>query len=558
MLLVGLYFQSVILSMIHEDMDRRTLLSVAGLESGILSFVQLSEKMASQTLAMAEAFLPSHGDEGNQLLAQLLPLAPWMESLEILDRNGRVIYQAPENLGTQGFEYSRQEYVRALGEADSRTIYWSPSYVSPRTQKTTATMALRGSRFDLIIALDLDKMGGETSHLASQFVSGMTYAILDSKGVYLAASDSEKVRVRETSPWFPSLKAALEKGDNWLELQEKGTRHRVHALAVHHTGWTVVVSDNLDRTYETSRSVTLVLGSLLGSWLLFSFGLTWWLLSTWNRTIGSLTAHAQAIAGGRYTTMDHGIPWKDFHILTESMNEMVTAIQQRDGQLNAKNAELERFTYTVSHDLKSPLITISGFQGLVVQDLDNQNIPRAKADLEKIRNAADKMTHLLTDLLELSRIGRMINPSTSFNMAEVVKETQELLEVPLQTAEVWGVDSWPEVKADRTRLREVWQNLAENALKYRKPQQNLRLEWGWETRGPETVFYLRDNGMGIPPAYRDRVFGLFEKLDARSAGTGIGLALVKRIIEFHGGRIWVEDGPEGGSTFCFTLGNPGA
>jgi signal transduction histidine kinase len=244
---------------------------------------------------------------------------------------------------------------------------------------------------------------------------------------------------------------------------------------------------------------------------------------------------------------------------TEVLAGEVTERKSREVELEGKNAELERFTYTVSHDLKSPLITIKGFAGALLKDVTAGRHDRLEGDLHRIMNAADKMGFLLNDLLELSRIGRMSNAPTTAPMAEIIKEALAGLEgiISSRSIEVRVHPDLPTVTVDRQRIVEVVQNLVENAVKYLGDQAEPVVEIGARSDGEETVFFVHDNGIGIDPQYQETVFGLFNKLDAQTDGTGIGLALVRRIIDFHGGRVWVESAGLGkGSTFCFTLGKP--
>lgn len=231
--------------------------------------------------------------------------------------------------------------------------------------------------------------------------------------------------------------------------------------------------------------------------------------------------------------------------------------------LEAKNAELERFTYTVSHDLKAPLITIRGFLGFVEQDAHAGNWERLAEDMARIVEATDKMRRLLDELLELSRIGRLLNPPEVVPFASIVREAVKMVEGRSEAGGV-RVDMQPDlpvVQGDRVRLIEVVQNLLDNACKFMGDQPEPRITIGWRgtDRSGQLIFFVRDNGIGIEPQYHEKVFGLFDKLDPKSEGTGIGLALVKRIIEVHGGRLWVESTGSGtGSVFCFTLPKPSA
>jgi len=225
-------------------------------------------------------------------------------------------------------------------------------------------------------------------------------------------------------------------------------------------------------------------------------------------------------------------------------------------ELESKNAELERFTYTVSHDLKSPLFTIRGFLGYLEGDALAGNRERLRVDMQRITEATDKMQRLLNELLELSRIGRLTNEPVDLSFNELAEEALQLVQgrIAERGITVQVKPDMPLVRGDRPRLVEVLQNLIDNAAKFMGEQASPCIQIGHISaeRG-RPVFYVGDNGMGIAPEHHERVFGLFNKLDPRSDGTGIGLALVKRIVEVHGGRIWVESEEGKGSTFFFTL-----
>jgi signal transduction histidine kinase len=247
--------------------------------------------------------------------------------------------------------------------------------------------------------------------------------------------------------------------------------------------------------------------------------------------------------------------------LARALNRMAGDLRTREEELRAeradlaaKNAELERFTYTVSHDLKSPLVTIRGFAGLAGTDLAAKTYDRVRQDLGRIVAASDRMQRLLEDLLELSRVGRVVHPFEDVALAALAREAVELVKGLLEHVAVDIAPDLPAVRGDRQRLLEVYQNLVENAAKFTGGQPAPRIEIGVRRDGAEPVLYVRDNGCGIEKRYLERVFDLFVKLDPAVEGTGVGLALVRRIVEAHGGRAWAEsDGPGHGATFCFTL-----
>jgi signal transduction histidine kinase len=246
-----------------------------------------------------------------------------------------------------------------------------------------------------------------------------------------------------------------------------------------------------------------------------------------------------------------GVPWGILVIFRD-----VTGRQHQEDELKRKNDELERFTYTVSHDLRSPLITIKGFAGALLNDVTAGRTDRLQGDLKRIVLAADKMSDLLNGLLELSRVGRIVKPPMQVSMGRLAQEVLELLagSIAQRQARVTVQPDLPVVHGDPQRLQEVLQNLVENALKFSIPGHPPEVEIGFLTEGDQTRFFVRDHGRGIEPRFHESIFGLFNKLDPRTEGAGIGLALVRRIVEFHGGVIWVASaGPDRGATFYFTL-----
>jgi len=282
-----------------------------------------------------------------------------------------------------------------------------------------------------------------------------------------------------------------------------------------------------------------------------------------TRPLAGLTEGAREIAQGRFGRRLDVRTGDELQTVAEAFNEMAERLDatraERErliDELERRNAELERFTYTVSHDLRSPLVTVRGFVDLLEKDVAAADPGRTAADLDRIRRATVTMEELLRELLELSRIGRVMNPPERVSLDQLARQAVALLHARLRAANV-RVDvrpGLPSVHGDRTRLLEVLQNLIENAIKFRSGQGEPVVEVGSRPGPDGPVIYVRDNGVGIDPRYHDRVFALFERLDPRVEGTGVGLALVKRIVEVHRGRVWVEsEGAGRGSTFCFTL-----
>ena len=229
-------------------------------------------------------------------------------------------------------------------------------------------------------------------------------------------------------------------------------------------------------------------------------------------------------------------------------------------RLEAINAEIERFIYLAFHDLRAPLVTIKGFTGALKQALDAGRSEQVRRDLQRIETAANTMDKILRNLLEFARIGRVSRPPQKVDLRQLVEEVLHSLDEVIRERNIVVriAPEFPPVFGDRVRLRELFEHLIANAAKYTVEQEQPVIEIGARLQEAPPVIFVRDNGLGIEPRYHKRIFELFEKLDPNMEGSGIGLALAKRIVEVHGGQIWVESEGKGqGATFCFTLPGTG-
>ncbi len=231
--------------------------------------------------------------------------------------------------------------------------------------------------------------------------------------------------------------------------------------------------------------------------------------------------------------------------------------EQFISKLEQTNTELEQFTYTVSHDLKSPLVTIRGFIGYVQKGLIENNREQIESDLKRIDTAAEKMQILLENLHALSRVGKGVGSFEDLDLHDVAQEALELTTGFLERGSHVRIhisSALPTVQGDRIRLVELFQNLLENAFKFLGQQVNPCIEVDARQDDEAQVILVRDNGIGIKPAYHTKVFEIFERLQTTIPGTGVGLALAKRIVMLHHGRIWIEsDGYGKGTTVCMII-----
>ncbi len=242
----------------------------------------------------------------------------------------------------------------------------------------------------------------------------------------------------------------------------------------------------------------------------------------------------------------------------QSQLSITEALTRSEMELKERNEEMSRFTYTVSHDLKSPLVTIQTFLGYLEKDLSKKDTNAVARDLELIQSAGTKMGRLLEELLNLSRVGRKVNPPEHISLQTIVKDAMVMVAGRLtdRNASVFVTDTPVLLFCDKVRMIQVYQNLIDNSIKFMGNQIHPQVEIGVDQADTGPVLFVKDNGAGVDPRHISKMFGLFGKLDPATEGTGVGLALVQRIIEIHGGHIWAESGGlDTGTHIKFTLPN---
>ena len=225
-------------------------------------------------------------------------------------------------------------------------------------------------------------------------------------------------------------------------------------------------------------------------------------------------------------------------------------------RLQVKVSELETLSYGIAHDLRSPLVSIEGFSRLLREDIQNQKVENAQEDIRILESSVRKMQDFLNHTLAYSHAGHLIKRTNNVSFGGIVKEVITELNEEIHTigATVSMARTFPRVRVDRGMIIQVMANLLQNSIKYRKKDVPLQIEIGYRLFRGETIFIVRDNGLGIDAGEEEKVFTLFYRGTAEGEGSGIGLAVVKKIIEAHGGRIWVQQGQPGrGTTMCFTL-----
>ena len=237
----------------------------------------------------------------------------------------------------------------------------------------------------------------------------------------------------------------------------------------------------------------------------------------------------------------------------ENMKELAG---KRTVQLEAVNKELEAFAYSVSHDLRAPLRAVGGFSRILLEDYTDKLDDEGKRLLNVVRDNTIRMEQLIDDILKFSRTGRMEMALAEIDMERLAREVFAELQPSVDSSKLQvEIERLPAARGDSAMMRQVFVNLLSNALKFSRNKEPARIKVGGSIEGDEAVYYVKDNGAGFDMRSADKLFGVFQRLHTVTEfeGTGIGLAIVKRIITRHGGRVWAEGKVDEGATIYFAL-----
>jgi light-regulated signal transduction histidine kinase (bacteriophytochrome) len=240
----------------------------------------------------------------------------------------------------------------------------------------------------------------------------------------------------------------------------------------------------------------------------------------------------------------------------------VNEVTERTRQLEAANDELGAFSYSVSHDLRAPLRAVNGYTSILLEEFSSGLSEEGLGFLKRIKENGDHMGHLIDDLLAFSRLGRQALRVQRVHTRDVVDRALAQLAPAIDGRQVdLAIGDLPDCDSDPALLEQVYVNLLSNAFKYSRKRENARIEVGaTQNDGDGTVFFVKDNGVGFDMEYADKLFRVFQRLHRNQdfEGTGVGLAIVQRVVNRHGGRVWAEGKVHQGAAFYFTLSSGGA
>ncbi|HZE94952.1 MAG TPA: ATP-binding protein [Gemmatimonadales bacterium] len=356
-----------------------------------------------------------------------------------------------------------------------------------------------------------------------------------------------------------------------IRYERGGEMKRAAAAPVPGTPWMVVAEMPSRLVIAPARTYLVTMAPIAALIVIVGALVAWWGSRRLTTPLADVTRAAEAIASG---DLEQHVPeGRDDELgrLARSFNTMAghvarshhrleAQVAQRTEALEGTNAELESFSYSVSHDLRAPLRAIHGFARILLEDHNAKLDPEAQRLLGVIDQNTRRMGQLIDDLLAFSRLGRQGITAGRVDMKELARTVADEVRSVEAEAERKGsleirIDPLPVARGDRALVRQVISNLLQNAVKFSRGRDNARVEVGSRADGGQTVYFVKDNGAGFDPRYSDKLFGVFQRLHSAEQfeGTGVGLAIVKRIVQRHGGRVWAEGQVDQGATFYFTL-----
>ncbi|MGC2329392.1 MAG: PAS domain S-box protein, partial [Candidatus Sulfotelmatobacter sp.] len=478
---------------------------------------------------------------------------------ELLGRNHRILNSAhhPKEFFQQMYHTIANGQVwrgEICNRAKDGSLYWVDTTIVPLaaedgkprqyiairadvTQRKQAEVALVQKAEEL--ALKSAELAGSREALESQTL--MLQSVLDSMSEGLVATDTQGKFIL----WNPAAERIVGMGPAEMSPEQWTTHYGVY-LPDAVTPFPPEQNPSLRAIHgEASAAEMFLKNRTLGGGI-------------WIEINGSpLKDKNGVLRGGVAAFRDISRRRADEREIRKLNEELELRVATRTAELQSANKELEAFSYSISHDLRAPLRHISGFARIVIEDFAPSLPAEAQRHLQRIEQGAGRMGQLVDELLNLTRVGRQTLAVHATGLGSVVQDVITMLEPEIAGRQVqWKVAELPIVECDAILVRQVFQNLIGNALKYSRPRSPAVIEIGQTVKDGQTVIFVRDNGVGFSMKYADKLFGVFQRLHRAEdfEGTGVGLATVHRIVQKHGGQVWAEAEIDHGATFYFTLG----
>lgn len=534
----------------------------ASLAAETQNFLVTANQVMQQTADGVEGFGIENSKLRQQYLASILKNFPYFDSLQLVDEKGTVVMMEPNNPDYAGNNVSGNKYYKNVD--DTKQPFWSTTFISPLTGQPTITLVYPLKEGMIIANLNLGSLNQIVAH-GNKLADGWA-GIIDREGTYIGHTNVDEVNERTNVRQFDYSKHAFQGvGGNYQQLWD-GKKYLISVAVVKSIGWSVIVGQNEDTalvSVQTARNVFGV-GTIMA--LILALLVAIWLLGKILEPIVALVKDVQRVATGEYQVVTSTESYEELSVLSQNVGLMAEAISTREKalqenkrelemslrKLEISNQELDQFAYVTSHDLKAPLRAIMNLSRWLEEDLGESVDESSKEKLMLLRSRAQRMENLIVGILEYSRIGRVKSKMTVVDTRQLVEEISKELECP-STFQIVIDSLLPTVVANRIQLWQVFANLISNAIKHHHQQAGVIRITGVEEEELYS-FSVADNGPGIDIAQHQKVFEIFQTLKPRDQfeSTGVGLALVKKIIQSHGGSIIVKSELGQGATFTFT------
>ena len=516
----------------------------------------------------------------SRFLANVLKEYPQYTGILTIRPDGRLFCDSLRT-GRKLVLTDRQYFKDALGPA-------GPLAVEPVFGRLTGIAVLQIAyaakdeegkpRFVLLASFNLEKfMRTRTATLPREEAVAV---IVDDKGTVLTWHPGGEKLAGKALAGTPLHRFAIErKGENLRDDIETDGVSRIWAASAlpdfPDIGLRVLVGVSKQGLLaEANRRLDQALATLAVVWLLVFAG-AWALVERGvRRQVERITAAVKRFGAGDYAArigkpypggelgglmadLDQafGLMQAQREVIEQLNADLERRVSERTGQLQASVKELEGFTYTVSHDLRAPLRAIDGFSRILEEDYGGALDDEGRRLLGVIRANSRRMTELIDDLLQFSRLGRRSLSNVPLDMRKLIDEVMADLQVPGERLPEIGIGDLPAANGDPVLIKQVWANLLGNAIKFSRKSERPVIAVGGRVDGAQFVYSVKDNGAGFDMKYYDKLFGVFQRLHAAEEfpGTGVGLAIVQKVVVMHGGRVWAEGRVDGGAEFHFSL-----
>ena len=481
--------------------------------------------------------------EASRLLRGIPGDFPFIDRITLHDLRGTLMADIPEAPEVRGRNFAHRDWYRGVTRA------WKP-YVSevyrraatPRMNVFVAATPIRSEKGEalgiLVLQVRSDAFFDWTRGIEAG-AGGLVY-IVDQKGMLAShpkfppQGDTVDFSMVPVVQRVLAGAAGVDTEFNPLENQDRVVAYA--PIAKH--GWGVVLEQPAAEAFATRdhqlRRILIAYALILAS------------LASVALLVSLIVIQRRQVRENRRVTSE----------LERAVAERTAHLKRINEELKASNKELEGFSYSVSHDLRAPLRAINGFAEMVQEGYGAKLDDEGRRKLRVIRESSQKMGQLIDDLLVFSRLGRQAISAANADMAALARQVFEELRVastgnPARLT----IEPMPSAWCDPALIRQVWINLLANAIKFSAVREEPLIEAGGYADGAHDVYYVKDNGVGFDMRYREKLFGVFERLHSAKEfpGTGVGLAIVKRVVERHGGRVWAEGRVDAGATFYFAL-----